>query len=169
MNKFKDKVATEKQLDIQMHHPDLTSYSMSRTLQKAGAHNVNLCKFKEISCKLKRTTMEVPKDYPRWDVHHNSEFLWYSMGFQKAAYGISMESQWDFKGFPYDSLWDFYRNPLGIPWYLYQVLMIFLWNYIRCQKDSYGNYQGFLWSFHGISMGFLWDFYCIFMKFLWNP
>ena len=53
MNKFQDKVATEKKsLDIEMHHPDLISYSMSRTLQKARAHNVTFCNFKEKSQKL---------------------------------------------------------------------------------------------------------------------
>ena len=158
-----------------MHHPDLISYSMSRTLQKAGAHNVNLCKFKEISCKLKRTTMEVPKDYPRWDVHHNFinsiAFLWYSMGFQKVAYRISMECQWDFKGFPLDFPWDFYRNPLGFPWYFYQVLVIFLWKYYQISEWFLWELTRisivFSWYFHGIPMGFLLDFHEVSMESLW--
>ena len=43
MNMFQNKVATEKK-DIQMHHPDLIFYRISRTLQKARAHNVTFWK-----------------------------------------------------------------------------------------------------------------------------
>ena len=51
-----------------------------------------------------------------WDFHKFSiVFLLYFLGFQKVAYGISMEFQWGFKGFPLDSygvstgiLWDFH-------------------------------------------------------------
>ena len=34
-----------KKMDIQMHHPDLIFYRISRTLQKARAHNVTFCFF----------------------------------------------------------------------------------------------------------------------------
>ena len=145
---FKTRRQLKNQLDIQMHHPDLISCSMSRTLQKARAHNVTFCNVKEISQKLKRNTMEVPQDSPRWDVHHNFinsiVFLWYSMGFQKVAYRISMECQWGFKGFPLDSygisigiLWDFHGISIKFWWYFFEII-------IRFQNDSYGNWQGFL-------------------------
>ena len=120
MNKFQDKVATEKTI----RHTDASSRSNIlqhvQNLQKARAHNVTFCNFKEISQKLKRNTMEVPKDSPRWDVHRNSinllqcfydilrdskrlhmefkwnssgvsnEFHWIPMGFLQESFGMSM-------------------------------------------------------------------------------
>ena len=80
-----------------------------------------------------------------WDFHRCSiVFLWYSMGFQQVAYGISMEFQWDFKVFPLDShgistgiLQDFHHISIKFWWYFVEIT-------IRFQKDSFGNWQGFL-------------------------
>ena len=134
-----------------MHHPDLISCSMSRTLQKARAHNVTFCNVKEISQKPKRNPMEVPQDSPRWDVHHNFinsiVFLWDSkrlhMEFQWNSSGISKDFHWIPMGFLQESfrisiiflsssddislklLSDFRRIPLGIDKDFYSLFMVF--------------------------------------------
>ena len=150
---FKTRWQPKKSLDIQMHHPDLISYSMSRTLQKARAHNVTFCNFEEKSQKLNQKEYHgSPKGSPKMGCpsqfhRYSIVFLWCSTGFQKVAYGISMEFQWCFKGIPLDSygvspgiLWDVHdMSDISIKfwWYFFEMT-------IRFQKDPYGNWQGFL-------------------------
>ena len=147
MNKFQDKVATEKAI----RHTNASSRSnilqnVQNPAKSKGSQRYFLW--------FQRNITETLKEY------HGSPQGFSKMGcpsqFHKfysvsmIFYGIPKGCIWNFNGIPVafqrisiGFLCDFYRNPL-----FHDISIKFWWSFfeitIRFQKDSYGNWQGFL-------------------------